>query len=388
MDRFSTRPAKFLLLLLCATIPGSRGGSTEAAGGSDSVRWRGAAPGYAWSFPADHRSHAGYRTEWWYFTGHLQSQDGARRFGYQLTFFRFGLFLAPPDLDSAWSASDLVMGHAAVTDLTGGEHHFSEVLYRAVPLLGGFPDAPDPRLAWSAPPAGSERPWTLRWQDGAFELVMEDRARGMAMELVARPRRGPVLQGPGGFSRKGQEPDSASLYYSFTRLETRGSITVQGDELPVGGVSWSDREFGSDQLDEDQAGWDWFGLQLDDGRDLMIYRLRRDDGETDFRWATLVETDGDVRYLAEGEWTVRSVATWRSDDTGTVYPARWTLEVPGEGLQLEIVPELANQENRGRLTGWLHYWEGAVVVQDRDGGRVGSGYVELTGYGTRGRPPL
>ena len=216
---------------------------------------------------------------------------------------------------------------------------------------------------------------------------MEDAAREMAFRLETRPIRGPILHGPNGFSRKGQGSSSASQYYSFTRLETTGTITLEGEAMSVRGVSWMDREFGSDQLDDDQVGWDWFGLQLDDGRDLMVYRLRKENGETDFARSTLVSASGEARDLDRSSWKLTVRSTWKSPETGAVYPSSWLLEIPGENLRLEIVPELAHQENRSRRGG-LHYWEGAVRIREPGGRRVGQGYAELTGYGTRNRPAL
>ena len=316
--------------------------------------------------------------------GHLDGEDGGARFGYQLTFFRLGVVPEIPSLDSEWVASDLVMVHAAVTDLEKGEHRFREVLYRAAPLLGGFSEYPDAVIAWSRGPAGSSEKWTLGWNGDGFDLGMSDEGRGFSLRLGARPLRPVVLQGPGGVSRKGEGPTAASLYYSVTRLETAGVLVLDGVEHRVRGMSWLDRERGTDQLDEHQVGWDWFGLQLDDGHDLMLFRLRDAEGDTDHSGATLVTPGGDVIYLKPGEWSLRSTDTWTSAESSATYPSRWQVEIPGRGMQLTIAPRLSDQENRGRI----FYWEGAVTVQDVDGRSVGQGYAELTGYGTGNRPAL
>jgi predicted secreted hydrolase len=310
--------------------------------------------------------------------------DPAKRYGYQLTFFRIGVLPERPALDSAWATADLVMAHAAVTDLAAGEHHFREVLHRAVPLLGGFPGEPESLLAWTRPPPGGSERWSVRWNGDGFDLSMTDDAGGMSFRLSTRPQRPLVLQGPNGYSRKGQGAGFASQYYSITRLETEGSVTLNGRSFTVRGVSWMDREFGSDLLDEDQVGWDWFSLQLDDGRDLMLFRLRDADGETDFSRATLISASGEASYLEDDHWTLRATGSWTSPESDATYPARWTLELPGEGLRLEIVPALADQENRGRIA----YWEGVVTVLDADGRPLGRGYAELTGYGAGNRPEL
>ena len=265
--------------------------------------WKGAAPGHAWSFPADHWSHPGYRNEWWYFTGIL-SADGApaRRFGYQVTFFRIGLTPVRRDVGSAWSATDVLMGHVAVVDLSNGERVFSEVVYRAIPLLAGFGSAPDPLLAWSQGPPGTGRRWELRLAGDGFELDVGDRARGLGLRLRLRPVRPPVLQGPGGVSRKSSRGEYASLYYSLTRLATEGELEMGGRTVSVRGESWMDKEFGSSQLAPDQSGWDWFALRLADGRDLMLYLLRDKAGGIAFGSGTLVDRDGKPRWLSAADF--------------------------------------------------------------------------------------
>ncbi len=376
--------------------PGERGRSVVPRGstGAGPVEGEGAGflaadPRHRWSFPRDHRSHPGYRNEWWYFTGLLEAVDEpGRRFGYQLTFFRVGLVPGRPPLDSAWAASDAVMAHAAVTDLTAGRHRFFEILWRAMPLLGGFPAAPDPTLAWGRAPPGTDGEWTLRLDGDAFRLAAGDHARGVALALAARPGGPPVLEGPNGFSRKAAEPGYASLYCSYTRLATEGTLTVDGRTVRVRGTSWMDQEVGSSELAPRQVGWDWFSLRLADGRDLMLYVLRRAGGVEDWRNGTLVLPGGRARVLEAGEWSVRATGRWRSLASGVEYPAGWEVRVPGEGIAVRVLPELADQENRSRLAAGLSYWEGAVRVTDGDGRPAGEGYVELTGYGERNRPPI
>jgi predicted secreted hydrolase len=359
-------------------------GGTLAAHG-----FRPAGPGYRWSFPRDHWKHDGYRNEWWYFTGQLTSTaPPGRELGYQLTFFRVGLLPDPPPLASPWAARNLVMAHAAVTDLTGGAHRFSEVLWREMPYLGGFAAPPERPIAWAQAPPGTGGRWTLDLAGDTWSFAVEDRARGLAFRLAARPERPLVLQGPDGLSRKSGAEGFASLYYSLTRLATEGTVTLAGETWRVRGTSWMDREIGSSQLAPSQVGWDWFALHLADGRDLMLYLLRRPDGSTDFARGTLVEAGGAVRWLSADELTVRSDRTWTSPATRATYPARWRIAVPSAGLALEVEPALADQENRAELAGGVFYWEGAVRVRTPGGAPAGEGYVELTGYGVRSRPPI
>lgn len=355
--------------------------------GASTVKlWLTARPDFAWSFPRDHHAHPGYRTEWWYFTGHLEAESG-ERFGYQFTLFRIGLTPDTLALNSDWAAHDLVMGHAAVSDLTRGSHRFSELLYRATPLLGGFPPPGDSLLAWSRAAVGSDGRWQVRWNGQGFDFAMRDDARSMSFDLSTHAVKPLVLQGPNGYSTKGDAAGAASQYYSFTRLATTGALRIDGQRYAVRGTSWMDKEFGSNQLAPGQTGWDWWSLQLDDGRELMLYRLRRGE-ETDFARGTLVEASGQARILAPEEWRSESIEIWKSGATESTYPSRWRVRVPGAGLDLDVVPELADQENVGRLSGGVHYWEGAVSVRDAKGTAIGQGYVELTGYGRGSRPPI
>jgi len=280
------------------------------------------------------------------------------------------------------------MGHAAITDLSSREHTFSELVFREMPLLGGFSPHPEPRIGWSRGPVGTEENWELLWNGAGFDFQMTDRAQRMAFELSTRSERPPVFQGPNGYSRKGNRPSAASQYYSFTRMETTGHLTLGEKTYRVSGESWMDKEFGSNQLAGNQVGWDWFSLQLDDGRELMLYHLRDEAGATDFARGTLVAGDGQAHYLEPREWTVQPMGHWVSPETGTRYPSGWQVELNGEELSLVVTPLVADQENRSELISDLYYWEGAVQVTDEAGTTVGRGYVELTGYGTNNRPPV
>ena len=347
--------------------------------------FRAADPAHRWEFPRDHHAHPGYRSEWWYFTGTLaDAADPARRFGFQLTFFRLGLAPRAPALDSAWATADAVMAHLAVTDVAAGTHGFSEVVWRAVPLLGGFPPAGDPLLAWAHAPPGTDARWTLALEAGGFRLAARDDARGIALDVALRPEKPVALQGPNGLSRKSADGAQASLYASITRLATEGTLAAGGRTFRVRGESWMDHELSSSQLAPDQVGWDWFGLRLADGRDLMMYVLRRADGSPSWRTATLVGRDGRVRLLAPEEWSVRATGTWTSPATGAVYPSGWDIAVAGDGVRVKATPLVKGAEDVSALVPGLSYWEGPVGLT---GSEEGTGYVELTGY-TGSRLPL
>jgi predicted secreted hydrolase len=364
----------------------------------DDTGWTRAEPGYDWRFPQDLWAHPAYRIEWWYLTGNLHAADDpARAFGYQLTLFRVGI--APPEDEvaadplsaSRWTANALVLGHLAVTDVAGGTHHFRSVLHRAGSLLGGFGEHPDPRIAWCVGPPGTEEPWEIRWNGEALDLVARDDAQGFGLRLRTHPRKPRVFQGPGGYSAKTGDGDSASLYTSFTRLHTSGEILLDGVAIPVTGTSWMDQEFSTSQLGRDQSGWDWFGLQLHDGREVMLYRLRTTADEADVTHATVVDADGVARYLDPDAITMIPGDTWTSPSSGATYPVRWRLELrpPGEAaIELEVHPRVVDQENRDPSVTGPSYYEGAVELRTPDGAPVGVGYMELTGYGPDGRPPL
>ncbi|HSR51764.1 MAG TPA: lipocalin-like domain-containing protein [Acidobacteriota bacterium] len=351
--------------------------------------FRQAAPGYSWSFPRDHWAHHDYRIEWWYFTGHLKEAGSEDyRFGYQFTFYRIGLTPETPPYDSAWATSSMIMGHAALTDLQSGQHVFSELVYRTTPFLGGFPDYPDPLVAWSRAPAGSDARWELRFNGEAFDFSARDDAQGIALDLSTRPAKPLVLQGPNGYSSKGPGAASASLYYTFPRLDTSGSVVFQGERFQVTGQSWMDKEFSTSVLSQEQVGWDWFSLQFQDGAELMLFQLRRRDGSPDFGRATFIDSDGRPRFLDLKEWTLTPTESWTSPESDAPYPVAWTLRVPSLDLDLKIESLLKDQENRSLLVPDLNYYEGAVRVTTPAGTPRGRGFAELTGYGPNSRPPI
>lgn len=346
---------------------------SRALGGAPSEGFLRAAEPRPFVFPADHRPHPGFRTEWWYFTGNLRTAEG-RHFGYQLTFFRFALAPRPVARESRWGANELFMAHFALTDTAGRRFHHAERLARGALGLAGAGEAPLRLWAedWEAAET-SALPWAMR---------LSAREGDAAIDLDLRGLKPVVLNGEKGLSRKGREPGNASYYYSLPRIETAGSVRIGGRTFAVQGTSWLDREWGTNVLGPDLEGWDWFALQLDDGRDLMLYRLRRHDGTAvPFSSGTLVAVDGNYRSLAPDEVNLDILDRWRSPASGVLYPSRWRLRVPAVGLDLEIVPRLPEQELRATI----RYWEGAVAVRGLSPGSPGGvGYAELTGYGESG----
>ncbi len=325
-------------------------------------------------FPRDHGPHPAFRNEWWYFTGNLQSGDG-RRFGYELSLFRFALRPPPhPARHSQWATDHVYMAHFAVTNAAGKHFHFFERFARNAVGLAGAQAAPFRVWVedWSVEADTTNGfPWRLRAAADGLELTLELTA--------VKPI---VLQGDRGLSQKSAEPGNASYYYSITRLDSRGTLLLNGERLQVAGQSWMDREWGTSALSEAQQGWDWFALQLADGHDLMFYQLRRKDGSIDPHSAgALVDPRGRITRLGPQDVGVEVLEVWHSPRGGR-YPARWRLTVEPLNMTLEVAPVLADQE----LDVSIRYWEGAVDVGGRRNGETlgGRGYVELTGYGTGG----
>lgn len=336
--------------------------------------WRQAEPGYQFAFPRDHGSHPEYRIEWWYYTGNLAAGDG-RRFGYQVTFFRIGVDPAPVN-PSRWAVRDLYMAHLAVTDVAEGRQHVAERFDR-----GG--------VGWAGADEGTLEVWNGDWRaslDGdAHLLELSDGSFGL--ELRLDPGRGATLHGEAGFSQKGAQPGNASHYYSMTRMPTTGWVSVDGERVVVNGDSWMDHEFGTSFLEPGQVGWDWFSLQLDDGSDLMLFQLRRDDGSGDTHSAgTWLAADGSQTALVADDFSLTPGRRWSSPTSGAAYPVEWSIELPSRGARLEIAPLVEAQELHTDQSTGVTYWEGAVSVRGEVSGEevTGRGYLEMTGY--VGRP--
>jgi predicted secreted hydrolase len=332
------------------------------------------------SFPEDHGPHPDYRNEWWYVTGNLDSSQG-RRFGFELTIFRFAL--APPEegkgdsqasaWTSAWATSQVYIGHFAVTDVAAERFYVAERYARGALGLAGATALPF--RAWV-------EDWYLEDTGDGFRLSAVDRDVELSLSLQAL--KDPVLNGRDGLSQKSQAPGNASYYYSVPRLRTLGSLSIGGDSHDVSGLAWLDREWGSSALSREQAGWDWFALQLSDGSDLMYYNLRKTDGTDDPHSAgTFSPAEGDSEYLSRDDVSIEARRFWDSPQGGR-YPMGWTISIPRLDLVLQVDPVLDAQE----LHTTVRYWEGAVdVAGTRSGLAVGGrGYVELTGYASAPRP--
>lgn len=338
--------------------------------------WLPASPTRLLRFPADHASHPAYKTEWWYYTGHLTGESG-HRYGYELTFFRQGVDRSPT-ATSAWHADQVYLAHFAITDIDWQRFQYRERINR-------------PGLGIAGAETARYRTWNDDWiaQELGSTHQLSARDGDMALDLLLDSTRPPVAHGDHGYSRKGSCASCASHYYSLTRLGSRGWLTLGGKAERVTGLSWMDHEFGSGQLEADQRGWDWFSLQVSDGSDLMLYRLRRQDGTVvPESSGTFVAPDGRIAALRRDQTQLKTTATWRSPASRAVYPMAWTLAVPSQGLQLDVTPSLQNQELQTRRSTGVTYWEGAVTARGTHHGKAvtGQGYVEMTGYAAGDRP--
>jgi predicted secreted hydrolase len=332
-----------------------------------------ALPGYEFQFPRDHGSHDEYRTEWWYYTGQVTGESG-RRYGFELTFFRVGVTPPSTAVRTEWDLRNLALAHFAITDVDGKAFRYYEKLNRssrftarAVPgMLDVFNES------WRA----STMP------DGAWHLVAQ--AGGDTIDFVLRSRKEPAVHGENGVSVKATGVGYASHYYSMTRLEISGSIVAKGRKREsCSGLAWMDHEFGSAVLRENQQGWDWFSIQLDNETELMLYQIRRQDGTADLSSSgSFVTSDGTVIHIKRDQIRIEPRARWKSTRSGATYPMGWRVSVSSLGIVLEVDPLMQNQELITTGSTGVTYWEGAVDVHGSSGNVAvkGGGYVEMTGY--------
>lgn len=324
----------------------------------------------AFAFPADHAAHPAYKTEWWYFTGNLQTEQG-RMFGFQLTFFRSALSPDSVRSSSAWASNQLYMAHFALADIADDQFYSFERFSRGGAELAGVVASPF-------------RVWLYDWRvqgtgSALFPLQLQAKEGDVALSLVLDSLKPMVLQGERGLSKKGKGEGNASYYYSFPRITVRGNVAIAGATHEVRGTAWLDREWSSSALEKEQTGWDWFSLQLSDGRELMYFQLRDTAGRPDaFSAGTLISRDGSATQLHAGDVDLAVQKQWKSPHSGVVYPAEWRVRVPAEQIDVVVTPHINDQE----LQVSVRYWEGAVGVRGTASGQriEGNGYVEMTGY--------
>ena len=319
----------------------------------------------AFVFPREHQHHPDFRSEWWYLTMTLSTEDG-REFGAQFTVFSQALQPVNPGevRSSDWTLDQVYLGHLAITDVVAGKHEHEERLSRQHPNLAGVQPLVD----------GGARVylegWQLKLQANGGQLLAQ--GSDLSLDLSLQATREPVLQGEQGWSRKSES--QGSYYYSWPRLQVVGDIRVGGESFPVRGLGWFDHEWSTSVLSAEQVGWDWFALALDDGRDLMVFRLRRHDGRRDpHDHGMLVAADGTKKVLGAGDFELQPERTW-TDPTGVAWPLGWKLTVGSEVFLIETPVD------DQRMQTLIPYWEGLVHVTSVAQHRLGRGYMELTGY--------
>ena len=325
------------------------------------------------TFPDDLGPHNGYQTEWWYYTGNLETDSG-HQFGYQLTFFRRALTpesVAGTDA-SDWRSNQIYFSHFTISDIDAQAFYPHERFSRPAAGLAGAQAQP-------------YRVWLENWSATELEpgkVHLTAAADDVALDLTLNETLPPVLQGDRGYSKKGAEPGNASYYYSIVQQHSQGTIAIGNETFAVTGRTWKDHEYSTSALSPGTVGWDWFSLQLDDGSALMLYGLRQENGDiTDVSSGTYISPTGETQTIDHTEWTIAVVDTWHSPTSQADYPAKWHIEVPKLDLVLDGQSLVANQELNISTT----YWEGAVgfTGTKSDLPVSATGYVEMTGYADR-----
>lgn len=369
-------PLRWMCLVLLAFA--SRAADSTPRGGVEGFEI--ARPGRTFEFPRDHGSHPEFSIEWWYITGHLQS-DAPKPIGFQVTFFRRST--RPPGLSANASGevpfglSQIYLAHMALSDPNQGIFLHQERLGRDGWDAWAKTNQLDVRNGnWSlrAIPGETNEVFRLQGSLGATTLL----------DLTLTPMKPRVFFGTNGVSRKAVEPSAASHYITYPRLGAVGTWTTGSTVRPVKGEAWFDHEFSSSQLGEGQIGWDWASIQLNDGREVMAYRMRRQDGSTDpFSTLAWIDAVGRVQHFDARTFRWEVLSTWKSPKNGATYPARIRIHAldpaTGSPWSATLVPRLADQELEGEIGG-ISYWEGACAVEDAMGKEIGKAYLELTGY--------
>lgn len=354
-------------------------------------------------FPKDHLVHQGYKTEWWYFSGNVKSgnvrsgnmnssnansrninkekinlSDNSHKFSYQFTLFRFAL--KPEKLSQAkshWRSSNIYMGHVALTDISNQQSYQQERFSRDGLALAGAEKNEKGLLQF----------WLNDWQirsmqaDQLFPLQLNINNNQFELNLQLDATKPVVLQGKQGLSQKSNS--SASYYYSYTRLASKGRIRVGDASYEVTGNSWFDREWSTSSLGDDQQGWDWFAIHLEDGSDVMLYQMRKKDGDKDiYSSGTLVDSQGNSESLKSQQFLLKVSDYWQSPISGVQYPVGWEILIPEKGIKLKVTASVKQQEWSRASGSSFNYWEGSIEVKGVKNHHAvtGTGYLEMTGY--------
>jgi predicted secreted hydrolase len=335
------------------------------------AQYRTAVPGYRFEFPRDYFDHPDFQTEWWYYTGNLKSANG-HHYGFELTFFRQAVSRDPAQA-ATWDVKDIYLAHLALSDLEGQKFYHSERINRAGPGIAGV-SASTARI-WNGN-------WEIKWEASDQKLQAIDKR--FQLHLTLHPEKPPVIHGENGASQKSQGAGHASYYISLTHLTANGQLELNGEPSEVSGLAWMDHEFFTHQLESGQVGWDWLSLQLKDNTELMLFRIRRNDGSLDpFSSGTYVDAQGKSTHLRAADFALQPLAqNWTSPITHATYPIAWNIVIPELEIELEARTSLAAQELAGKTKIAPSYWEGAITLEGHRGKMPlsGVGYLEMTGY--------
>jgi predicted secreted hydrolase len=335
----------------------------QLSAGDSTPQFERAIDPYIFEFPRDYGPHPSFQTEWWYYTGNLQDKGG-RHFGYQLTIFRRALGTEKLQGPSKWRSNQVYFGHFAVTDVQEERFYSFERFSRGALGLAGA--QADPYRVWL-------EDWQIFKDGKQYVLLAEEDT--IALKLRLTLNKPTVFQGDQGLSQKSQDEGNASYYYAQTRLSSEGVIQVGSEALEVSGSSWLDREWSTSAFKRGESGWDWFAIQLEDQREVMLYHIRYEAGGiSPYSSGSYIDAAGHKTHLRHGDYTIHVMDTWQSPHTGSVFPSAWKISIPAYNLDLLVTPYINDQEHRHSF----NYWEGAVEVQSSTVN--GQGYVELTGY--------
>jgi predicted secreted hydrolase len=321
----------------------------------------------ALQFPRDHGAHPGFRTEWWYVTGHASS--GGREFGFQVTFFRSRVD-GTQGMQSGFAARQLIFAHAAVTDVQGKKlWHDQRIAREGFEVAAAGTDGTRLKL----------RDWSLVHDAAGYKARIT--AQDFSLDLDFAPTQAVLLQGNKGLSRKGPEDKQASYYYSQPQLKTRGTLVLRGQRLDVQGTAWLDHEWSEELLHPEAVGWDWIGMNFMDGSALTAFRLRRKDGSTLWDGGSFRTASGTLYTASKGENEFSPQRFWKSPVSQATYPVEWVVRTPADFYTVKAV--IDNQELDSRNSTGAIYWEGLSDLYDSNGRKVARGYLEMTGYASR-----
>ena len=333
--------------------------------------FRVAREGYQFVFPRDHGNHPDFKTEWWYVTGHLINKTNGDRYGYQLTFFRQASPKSKWRGNSNWQSDQIYMAHAAITNESEKSFVHEEKLNRGGILANSKIGDLDV----------FNESWLLkRIPSGEVNLQMS--VKNMQLLLRLKPITSLVTFGEKGVSKKGDDPTASSHYLTYPRMQSEGSMRLSdGSSIELEGLSWMDHEISSNQLGSNQSGWDWAGIQLNNGNSIMFYRLRLADGTQDRNSVAYYVDDRGKIFKSTKLFRIRVLSNWTSSITKIEYPSRIELTIDNDIYIIE--PTMKDQELNSKRSGGLSYWEGSCRVKDLNEKIIGNAYLELTGYTRR-----